>query len=170
MKTFAFFLFLNWLALDHVGRFEDICCSSRLPALKDLYFSFRFPQERERAWHTSSFGKSNKWPFDNIGCFTNERLTSDCVRAQYVPKMFIIVYKHPINVLLKHSRSLLNHSIAAHASHSHTVNQSHSIQWICDQMNEPNRIRKTFRTIASGLSRSLSVKFSRKRVSEQLDH
>ena len=159
-----FHCIFTWLGLDHVGRFEEICGSGRLPALKDLYFSFRFPPELENAWQSTAFGRSNKWPFDNIGCLTNECLVLDDYSPGRIPKSFLIVYKNPINVLLKYTRSLLNHSFANHAAHLHAVNQSHSIHWICGQVNEPDRIMKTFHTIRAGRSNAVCITFIRKRV------
>ena len=160
---------LNCLALDHVPRFQEICCSGRLPALKNLYFSFRFPQALENAWKASSFGTSDEWPFDNIGCFKNERMASDRARRNRVPTIFFIVYKHPINVLLKHTRSLFNHSFAIHASHFRAANLSHSMQWICNTVNEPDRVLKTFCTTRAVHSKSLCIIYLREGVSSHLD-
>jgi hypothetical protein len=158
---------LNWLALDHVRRFEEICCSGRLPALKDLYYSFRFPAELEKAWKAHSFSTSDKWPFNDIGCFKNECVATDYMRIERIPKIFFIVYKHPINVLLKHTRSLFNYSFVTHASDHHGTNPSHSISWICNQVNEPEQVLKTFRTIRAVRSKSLCIKYVRQGVSIQ---
>ena len=103
---------LNRLALDHVSRFDAIFRSGRLPALKNLYFSFRFPQELEKAWKASSFGRGGTWPFDDIGCFKNECFGIDFIKRR-VPQKFFIVFKHPIDVLLKHTiaiQSFIRHS------------------------------------------------------------
>jgi hypothetical protein len=155
-------------ALDHVRRFEEIFHSGRLRALKDLYFSFRFPQELERVWHTSSWGRSDKWPFDNIGCFNNESLATGFMRSRRVPKIFFIVYKHPMHTLLKHTRSLLNYSFAIHASHHHATNPSHFMSWICNQVNEPDQVLKTFRTIRAADCKSVCIEYLREGVSIQL--
>jgi hypothetical protein len=156
-------------ALDHVRRFEAIFRSGRLLALKDLYFSFRFPQELEKSWKASSFGISDKWPFDNIGCLKNECLASDRARRNRVPTIFFIVYKHPIKVLLKHTRSLFNHLFAIHASNLRASNLSHSMHWICNTVNEPDRVLKTFRTTRAVRCKSLCIKYLREGVSSHID-
>ena len=158
----------NRLALNQVGRFEEIFRSARFPSLKDLYFSFRFPQELERAWRSSSFGTSDVWPFDSFGCFQSESLTPDQRRMRRVPTLFFIVYKHPIHILLKHTRSLLNHSFAAQIPRLRSVNLSHSMQWICNTVNEPDRVLETFRRIRAVHGKSLCITYLREGVSSHI--
>lgn len=157
---------LNRLALDHVSRFDEIFRSGRLPALKNLYFSLRFPQQLEKAWKASSFGRSDTWPFDDIGCFKNECFGIGAIKRR-VPQKFFIVFKHPINVLLKHTRLLFNHSFAIRASNAHATNRSHYMSWICNEVNEPDQLLKTFRTIRAVRDKSLCMRYLREGVSIQ---
>ncbi len=46
-KRFILFLFLA--ALDRLGQFQELCSSTKFPALKNLHFSLCFPQEIEHA-------------------------------------------------------------------------------------------------------------------------
>ncbi|CAF0841766.1 unnamed protein product [Rotaria sordida] len=43
------------ITLDYLGKFQELCSSKRLPALKNLHFSFCFPQQIEVAWRMSLF-------------------------------------------------------------------------------------------------------------------
>ena len=138
-------------ALNHVHRFQEICC-----------------------WQTSSIEAS--WLHLRLSTNAGEGLIikyfrssdpsmiSDVSRLNRVIKIFFIVYEHPINVLLKHSRSLFNHSFPIH-----TTDPSHSTEWISTQVNQPDRVLKSFRTIQVGHSKSLCIAFFRDDVSIALD-
>ncbi|CAF3554798.1 unnamed protein product [Rotaria socialis] len=101
--------------LDHVGKFQEFCSSTYLPALKDLHFSFCFPQEMEHGWQMSSFSCNGKWPFDNLGCYLDDSWISVDGDLNSVTDPLFVVYKRPINVLLQHKRTLHNHRLVEHA-------------------------------------------------------
>jgi hypothetical protein len=159
------YIFLIILALDHVDQFHELCYSMKLFLLKHFYFSFRFPEEIENVWHSNLFINNNKWPFDNIGYFKDESFVFTGHGIRYIQKVFFIIYKHPIDILLKYKRTLHNHCFATHTSHSNMKNQSNSIQWTCNRIDQSDQILKTLKTIATGHVKSLSIKYVGQSVS-----
>jgi len=138
-------MFFFFVALDHVGKFQELCDSNHLPALKHLHFSFCFPTELEYTWRISSFGCNDEWPFDNIDCYIDENWISTYEKLETL----FIVYKRPINVLLQHKRTFHNHFFAKHASVPIRTIRRRSIEWTCNQIDEPEQFVKTLQVIAS---------------------
>jgi hypothetical protein len=136
-------------ALDHVGKFQELCGPTQLPALKNLHFSFCFPKELECEWRISLFGCNKEWPFDNVDCYIDESWISTDGGVDFITKTMFIVYKCPIDVLLQHKRSLHNHRFATHASVPIIRNRRRSIEWTCDKIDEPDQLVKTLQVIAS---------------------
>ncbi len=142
-------MFFFFSALDHLVRFQEVCGSTHLPALKNLYFSFCFPQEMEHAWRMSPFSYKGEWPFDNIGYYLDESLFLVNRYGGFVTKTQLIIYKRPINVLLQYRRTLHNHRFAEHASIPIITSRRRSFELTFDQIDDPNKLIKTLQIAAS---------------------
>jgi hypothetical protein len=167
MKIFILLLILFYFlaALDHVGKFQELCGSTHLPALKNLHFSFCFPQEIEYAWRMSPFNCNGEWPFDNLGCYIDESWISVQDGIDFITKAVFIVYKRPISVLLHHKRTFHNHRFAEHVSVPIIRTRRRLIEWTCNQKYEPDQLIKTLRVIASGPLNELYLTYLNERVS-----
>ncbi|CAF4284234.1 unnamed protein product, partial [Rotaria magnacalcarata] len=135
--------------LDHVGKFQELCSSTYLPALKDLHFSFCFPQEMEHGWQMSSFSCNGKWPFDNLGCYLDDSWISVDGDLNSVTDPLFVVYKRPINVLLQHKRTLHNHRLVEHAIIPIVTNGRRSLDLTCDQTDQPDKLLKNLQVAAN---------------------
>ncbi|CAM4749867.1 unnamed protein product [Rotaria magnacalcarata] len=135
--------------LDHVGKFQELCSSTYLPALKDLHFSFCFPQEMEHGWQMSSFSCNGKWPFDNHGCYLDDSWISVDGDLNSVTDPLFAVYKRPINVLLQHKRTLHNHRLVEHAIIPIVTNGRRSLDLTCDQTDQPDKLLKNLQVAAN---------------------
>lgn len=142
-------MFFFLVALDHVGKFQELCCSMQLLSLKKLHFSLCFPKELEHAWRISSFGCNGEWPFNNLNCYIDQSWTFTDRGLNRIAETFFIVYRCPISVLLQHKRTVHNHHFASHASVPIRTTRQRSIEWTCDQIDEPDQLVNTLRTIAS---------------------
>jgi hypothetical protein len=76
-----------------------------------------------------------------------------------ITKTFFIVYKRPINILLQHKRTLHNHHFASHASVPIRTTRPRSIEWTCDQLDEPNQLINTLQVIASSHVDKLNLRY-----------
>ncbi len=136
-------------ALDLVDKFQVFCGSNHLPSLKNLHFSFCFPQEIEQAWQMSSFSSNSKWPFDNLVCYIDESRISTDGSSAFMTKTLFIVYTRPINIILQHKRTLHNHRFATHGSVPIIKTQRRLLEVTCDQIDEPEQLVKTLQVVAS---------------------
>ncbi|CAF2596545.1 unnamed protein product [Rotaria sp. Silwood2] len=136
--------------LDHLGKFQELCSSKRLPALKNLHFSFCFPQQIEVAWQMSSFNWKDKWPFDSVDSYIDE--SYNYVKAKYtcIPQNIFIIYNHPIDFLIRHRRTFHNHHLVTHVSKPIFTTRRRLTQWSTDQKYESNQISEILRVLASG--------------------
>ncbi|CAF3805924.1 unnamed protein product [Rotaria magnacalcarata] len=146
--------------LDFVGKFQEVCGSTYLPALKHLHFSFCFPQEIEDSWRISSFDRNGQWPFDNLAYYKCEIRISDLNSSVFSKKALFVVYKGPINLLFHHKRTFRNHCFAEHASVPIMTTRRRLIQWIGDLKDEPDRLMETLRILASGRANELHLTYS----------
>ncbi|CAF0993440.1 unnamed protein product [Rotaria sordida] len=135
--------------LDHLDKFQELCGTTYLPSLKNLHFSFCFPQEMEYAWRISPFSYNGQWPFDNIDYYIDDYLFVVDDRVSLVTKTLLIIYKHPINVLLRHKRTLHNHRFAVHASNPIIGIRRRSLELTCNQMDNTDQLVKTLQVITS---------------------
>jgi hypothetical protein len=165
MPSLTLNVFFFLAALDHVGKFQELCGFTHLPALKNLYFSFCFPEELESAWRISSFGCNGEWPFDNIECYIDEYVTTDCGGEDCITETVFVVYKRPINILLQHKRTLHNHGFATQASVPIITTQRRSVEWTCDRIDASDQLVNTLRVVADGRVDALYLTFLAERVS-----
>ena len=152
------FCFSFVIALDHVDKFKELCCSNHLPVLKHLYFSLCFPKEFEQTWRTCPFGLNNEWPFDNIDCYMDETRIHNDGKRDLITEQVFVVYKHPVNILLKYKRSFCNHYFTSLVSSPVKIVHPRSITWNCDPIDEPDRLIKSLQVIASGYVDKLYLK------------
>jgi hypothetical protein len=145
------------VALDHLGRFQQVCNCQHLPSLKNLYFSFCFPKEIEEAWRISSFSYNNEWPFDNIDYYIDETFFLDNNGVSTVKRSQFIIYKRPINILLQYKRTLHNHRFATHASIPIITNRRRSLELTCNQMGNPDQLLKTLQIVGSSHLNKLAL-------------
>lgn len=167
MKIFILLLIRNFflVALDHVGKFQEVCDSTHLRALKHLHFSFCFPQEIEHSWRMSSFNCMNEWPFDNLAYYIDEIWTSVQDRAISIRNALFVVYKRPITLLFHQKRTFHNHCLAAHASVPSITARRRLIKWTCDVKDEPDHVMKTLRILVSGRVNQLHLTYLNEPVS-----
>jgi hypothetical protein len=159
-------LFFFLLAFDHLDKFQELCGSTHLPSLKNLHFSFCFPQEMEHAWRTNPFNCNSEWPFDNIGYYIDETLVIAKNGIGFVTETLLIIYRRPINVLLQHKRTLHNHHFATHASLPIITTQRRSLELTCDRMGDPIQVVKTLQVIASSHLKKLHLTYPHELVSD----
>jgi hypothetical protein len=151
MKIFILLLILFFflLAFDHLDKFQELCGSTHLPSLKNLHFSFCFPQDIEYAWRTNPLNCNGEWPFDNIGYYTDESLFHRNNGTHFVIKTQFIIYRRPINVILQHKRTLHNDRFAVHVSMPIVTSRRRSLELTCDQMCDSNHLVKILHVVGS---------------------
>jgi hypothetical protein len=162
-----FILFLFLAALVRLGQFQELCSSTKFPALKNLHFSLCFPQEIEHTWRISSFNCNRQWPFDNINSYIDECYMRDVNARQFIPKILFVIYNCPLNLLYRHKRSFHNHGFATHVSTPIRTIRRQFVQWTCDQHYEAKQFNKTLQIIASGHVKELHLTYLNERVSQK---
>ncbi|CAF1095545.1 unnamed protein product [Adineta steineri] len=136
--------------LDHLSKFQEICCSTHLPALKALHFSLCFPETLEHAWRNSSVGYSGEWPFDNLNYYIEDILIFTDGALHRIKKTFFVVYRSPVSVILQHKRTLHNNGFPLHVPTPINTVQRRYMEWTCDEVNKNDQLDNTLRMIASG--------------------
>jgi hypothetical protein len=154
------------VALDHFGKFEDLCSSQHLPALKNLHFSIVFPQEIEVAWRMSSFNGKDKWPFNNVDSYIDESYNYVDAKCACITQNIFIIYNHPIDFLIRHRRTFHNHRLMTHVSKPIFTTRRRLMQWSTDQKYESNQISEILRVIASDRVNKLHLSW----FDEQVGH
>ncbi|CAF1359079.1 unnamed protein product [Rotaria magnacalcarata] len=145
--------------LNHIDEFQKLCGPTHVPALKNLYFSFCFPQDMEHVWRKSSFHRNGEWPFDNIDCYIDESLIATGRLHDFATTTLFIVYKRPISVLLQHRRTLHNHRFATHASAPIFTTRRQSLLLTYDKIDKPDELFKTLQVLARCSVDKLHLKY-----------
>jgi hypothetical protein len=101
-------------ALDRLGQFQELCNFTYFPALKNLHFSLRFPQEIEHTWRMSRFNCNAQYSFDNINYYIDECYMYVSDASDFIPKILFVIYNCPINLLYRYKRSFYNYAFATH--------------------------------------------------------
>lgn len=153
------------LELDHLGKFQELCSSKHLPALKNLHFSFCFPQQIELAWRMNSFNWKDKWPFDNVDSYVDESYNYVNARYTSITQTIFIVYNRPIDFLVRHRRTFYNHHLVAHVSKPILTTRRRLMQWSTNQKYQSNQINEILRVIASGRVNELHLIYFDEQVS-----
>ena len=138
---------------------SDICSTLKIRGLRNLYFSFRFPESIEKIWQENSFVNRNQWPLNNLGYFKDECLMKTMDRFGYIQQTFFIVLTYPIEILLEYTRIIHNHSFANHLDYSMIRNQSFHLIWTSNQIDRSNQFIKTLQTIAGKRITSMDIKY-----------
>ena len=131
----------------------------KICGLKNLYFSFRFPQSIEKIWQENSFLNRNQWPFNNLQYLKDECLLKIFDRSGYIQQTYFIVYKCPIEILLEYTRIIHNHSFGNHLDYPIIRNQSFHLRWTSDQRDQSNQFIKTLQTIAGKRITTMDIKY-----------
>jgi hypothetical protein len=155
------------LALNHLEKFKELCCSNHLPALRHLHFSFCFPKNLAEDWRMSSFNVNNEWPFDNTDFYIDEGLVINA-DSRFIIEQIFIVYKRPVNILFQYKRTLYNHHFTRLLSSTMKTKQRRSVKWNCDEIDEADQLMKSLQLIANDRIDKLYLKNkTRKTVSER---
>jgi hypothetical protein len=135
--------------------------------LKNLYFSFCFPQKIEDEWKRSSFNNNHQWPFNNINCYTDEyHFCTYDFSDRIVPRIGFIIYNCPINLLYCYKRTFHNYGFVRHVSVPIRTNRRRLIQWTCDEKYEVDQLNKTLQVLASGRVNELHLTYLNEQVSQ----
>ena len=78
-----------------------------------------------------------------------------------VTKRIILFYTSPLDMLLKYTRTIYNHSFAQYSTQ---INR-HSIEWICNKIDNLTQMTNTFNKLASGYVRYTYLQFYETKVS-----
>jgi hypothetical protein len=147
------------LALDHLDQFDQICSTLKIRGLKNLYFSFRFPESIENLWKETSFLNKNQLPFNNLRYFKDECLLKLMDRFGYIQQTFFILVNFPIEILLEYTRIIHNHSFRNHLNYPIIRNQSFHLIWTSNQIDQSNQFIKTLQTIAGKRITTMEIKY-----------
>lgn len=155
------------LALNHLDKFKELCCSDHLPALKHLHFSFCFPKPLADEWKMSLLNVNNGWPFDDVDCYIDEGLFNDGTVVLITEEIFVI-YKRPIDILFQYKRALYNHHFLRLLSSTSTIKteQRPSVVWYCDEIDKHDELLKSLELIANDRIDQLILENKRELVSD----
>ncbi|CAF3697866.1 unnamed protein product [Rotaria sordida] len=139
-------LFLRYIFLNDLIILMN---SLTMPLLEKLTLIDLYDYKIEESWRISPFNYNREWPFDNIDYYVDETLFLDVNGVSIVERSQFIIYKHPINILLEHKRTLHNHRFATHASMPIITNRRRSLQLTWNQMDNPDQLLKTLQIVGS---------------------
>jgi hypothetical protein len=168
-NTFDFlnYTLLSLIALDLLGQFQELCNSTYFPALKNLHFSLRFPQEIEHTWRMSSFNCNAQYPFDNINSYIDECYVYVSDARDFIPKILFVIYNCPINLLYRYKRCFHNYAFATHVCVPIRTIRRQCVEWVCDRKYETEQVNKTLRVVASGRVNELHLTYLNEQVSRK---
>lgn len=102
------------------------------------------------------------WPFNNVAFHLDEQLVSNYLYKK-VTKKALLFYTSPLDMLLKYTRVVYNHSFAQYSTH---INRR-SIEWKCNKADSLNQLAFTLNKLAGGHLDVLYLHFYKMKVSRK---
>ncbi|UJR18601.1 hypothetical protein I4U23_005508 [Adineta vaga] len=131
--------------LRHYEELRQIVNNEYLPYLKELYFLIYFPENLYQEFQKNIINRLDMiWPFHNLAYHIEDQLVCS-YNVYQKTKQVILFYTFSLDILLKYTRTIHNHSFA---QYSKPINR-HCIRWMCNQIDNLIQLTNTFNTLAT---------------------